>query len=102
MSKHDYVLLAALEAGDVIAVPVEFETDRDDYPYRVAHIALEPMTLGDEFGESRRLSPGDILSRSECLASGPALAGMVRRGQVARLPGERGIVGVLRALMDRP
>jgi hypothetical protein len=92
---------AAFADGAFVAVPAEIGTDHDLYPYRVAHLALEPMRVADEAGTVRRLGPGDLLSASECHAAGAALAGLVRRGRVARLPSDRGVIGLLRVLAGR-
>jgi hypothetical protein len=95
----DYPSLeAAFADGAFVPIPVEIETDHDAYPSRAAHVALQPMTVADEYGPPRRLGPGDLLSRSKCLASGTALAGMVRRGAIVRLPSDSGVVGLVPAL----
>jgi hypothetical protein len=100
---RDYVLVAAVEAGDVVPVPAEFEVDHDSLPGRVAHLAVERLIVADEFGTPRRVGPGDLLSSSECHALGTdGLALLVKRGLLVCLPADRGVLALLRGFLGRP
>jgi hypothetical protein len=84
--------LAQLEYdGDIIA----FVHPLPEFGY----VALAPITIGGPDG-NRRLKIGDLLHPSEAHdASG--VGKLVFGGQVAKLPTDRGVLGLIGALLER-
>jgi excisionase family DNA binding protein len=85
--------MEALADGSVIAIPNEWATaDRPNSPHgRTAFVALKPLNLA-----KRKLQVGDILAADESPTDG-----MVIRHEVAELPMDRGVLGLVVVLQAR-
>jgi hypothetical protein len=92
---YHYGVEAAARAGLIVPVPEEVEVHHAQYGTH-AVVALVPMRVGSSDGSVRALQPGDLLSADECHTAGTALASLVSRHMVARLPATTGVVGLAR------
>jgi hypothetical protein len=100
MTELTMTLAEAVQAGHIVMLPHELSVD--DHPGSTgptAYIAAEPLTLSDEAGNARDVGAGDVLSASEIRASGTALHGLLSRHRVFPVPADRGVVGLVAALL---
>jgi hypothetical protein len=92
----------AMAAGDVFAWPDEHAVrDHPGIPGPITYVVAVPFSVGNPDGGIRHVEPGDVLHAAEASHSGSALRRLVRQGQVVALPSDRGIVGLVQALLAR-